>query len=123
MHQGRINLQEYQMTYSALIKHLAMAGFHYAPNIKKLMRIIGMLFHYSLYLRCDAINDGHFSIPPEILSDPTEKGQFSTLAGKAIADFLSKRIDNSHYTVNYETDETTHPKLEKYVKDFIGRFK
>ncbi|MFZ6013174.1 MAG: hypothetical protein ACOYXT_22715, partial [Bacteroidota bacterium] len=29
-------------------------------------------------------------------------GQFSNLAGKAIADFLSKRIDKSLYTVNYE---------------------
>jgi hypothetical protein len=36
------------------------------------------------------------------LSDPTEKGQFSNLVGKAIADFLSKRIDHSLFTVNYE---------------------
>jgi hypothetical protein len=43
-----------------------------------------------------------FSEPPKALSDPTEKSHFSNLAGKAIADFLSKRIDNSLFTLNYE---------------------
>ena len=42
---------------------------------------------------------GHFVDP---FGDPTAKGQFSNLAGKAIADFLSKRIDGAVFTVNYE---------------------
>lgn len=60
------------------------------------------VLHYSYYMQRQAFNSDKFSKPPHALSDPTEKGQFSNLAGKAIADFLSKKIDNSLYTVNYE---------------------
>ena len=61
-----------------------------------------MFFHYSYYFNKRDFNNNRFSEPPTKLSDPTEKGQFSNLAGKAIADFLSKRISNSIFTVNYE---------------------
>ncbi len=61
-----------------------------------------MFFHYSYYLQRQAFNNDHFSLPPIELSDPTDKGQFSNLAGKGIADFLSKQIDQSLFTVNYE---------------------
>jgi hypothetical protein len=63
-----------------------------------------MLFHYSYYLQRGSFYSDHFSEPPVQLSDPTEKGQFSNVAGKAIADFLSKRINQSLYTVNYEAE-------------------
>jgi hypothetical protein len=86
----------------AFVKHLAIAGQGYAPQLKKLMRTLGMFLHYSYYFQRYPFNIDRFSEPPIQLSDPTEKGQFSNLAGKAIADFLSKRIDSSIYTVNYE---------------------
>lgn len=92
----------FRMTRLAFAKHLAIAGQGYAPKPQKLLRTIGMLFHYSYYLQRQAFNNNRFSEPPQALSDPTEKGQFSNIAGKAIADFLSKRIDSSLYTVNYE---------------------
>lgn len=87
----------------ALIKHLAIAGQGYAPTPQKLLRSIGMLFHYAYYLqRDDFYNHNRFSQPPTELSDPTEVAQFSNVVGKAIADFLSKKISNSIFTVNYE---------------------
>jgi hypothetical protein len=92
----------FQMSKLAFVKHLAIAGQGYAPKPQKLLRTIGMFFHYSYYIHSQAFNNDRFSEPPTPLSDPTEKGQFSNLAGKAIADFLSKRIDNSLFTVNYE---------------------
>ncbi len=99
---GTVHNQSFRMTRLAFAKHLAIAGQGYAPKPQKLLRTIGMFFHYSYYMQRQAFNSDRFSELPHALSDPTEKGQFSNLAGKAIADFLSKKIDNSLYTVNYE---------------------
>ncbi len=99
---GTISNQTHYLSRLAFAKHLAIAGQGYAPSPKKLMRTIAMFFHYSNYIQRQAFNKNRFSEPPIQLSDPTEKGQFSNLAGKAIADFLSKRIDLSIFTVNYE---------------------
>lgn len=99
---GTMSNRTYKMSRLAFAKHLAVAGQGYAPSPQKLVRTIAMFFHYSYYIQRQAFYNDKFSEPPIQLSDPTEKGQFSNLAGKAIADFLSKRIDNSLYTVNYE---------------------
>lgn len=99
---GTITNQTHRLTRLAFAKHLAIAGQGYAPRPQKLIRTIAMFFHYSNYIQRQAFNNDRFSEPPIQLSDPTEKGQFSNLAGKAIADFLSKRIDQSIFTVNYE---------------------
>ncbi len=99
---GNISSRSYTMTRLAFAKHLAIAGQRYAPIPQKLMRTIAMFLHYSFYLQRQDFYSNKFSVPPDQLYDPTEKGQFSNLAGKAIADFLSKRIDASLYTVNYE---------------------
>lgn len=99
---GTISNRSYNITRLAFAKHLAIAGQRYAPGPQKLMRTIAMFIHYSYYMQRQAFYDDRFSVPPPQLYDPTEKGQFSNLAGKAIADFLSKRIDGSLYTINYE---------------------
>lgn len=99
---GVISTKNYKLTRLGFIKHLAIAGQGYAPKSQNLLRTIGMLLHYSYYIERTAFNNNRFSTPPLILSDPTEQGQFSTLAGKAIADFLSKKIDKSIFTTNYE---------------------
>lgn len=99
---GTISNQTHNLTRIAFAKHLAIAGQGFAPRPQKLIRTISMFFHYSYYVQRQSFNNNRFSEPPMQLSDPTEKGQFSNLAGKAIADFLSKRIDQSIFTVNYE---------------------
>ncbi len=99
---GTISNQIHTLTRLAFAKHLAIAGQGYAPRPQKLIRTIAMFFHYSNYIQQQAFNNDRFSEPPIQLSEPTEKGQFSNLAGKAIADFLSKRINQSVFTVNYE---------------------
>lgn len=100
---GVLSNKSYNLPRLAFAKHLAFAGQGDAPSPKKIMRAISMFVHYSSYLKRTEFNSGRFSEPPIQLSDPTEKGQFSNLAGKAIADFLSKKIDGSLLTVNYES--------------------
>lgn len=99
---GTISQRQYSLTRLAFAKHLAMAGQGYSFSPRNLLRAVGMFFHYSYYLRGDDFRNNRFSRPPNALSDPTEQGQFSNLAGKAIADFLSKQIDKSLFTINYE---------------------
>lgn len=99
---NKIQNRTYSMSMLAFAKHLAMAGQGYAPNINKLTRVFGMFLHYSPFMNLADFNNGFFSTPSPLFYDPTEKSHFSNLAGKAIADFLSKKIDSSIYTVNYE---------------------
>ena len=99
---GNTQNLNYNLSRVAFAKHMAIAGQGYAPRLHKLLRIFSMFFHYMYYIQRDSFYNNSFSEPPIQLSDPTEKGQFSNLAGKAIADFLSKRIDQSIFTVNYE---------------------
>ena len=86
----------------AFVKHLAVAGQHYAPSSHKFLNTLASFVVHKFYIRKGEFYRNRFSEPPQNLSDPTRKGQFSNLAGKAIADFLSKRINESIYTVDYE---------------------
>jgi hypothetical protein len=100
---GMIHNQTHRMTRLAFAKHMAFAGQGYRIKPSNILRILGMFFHYSYYMqRQDFYNNNCFSLPPSILSDPTEQNQFSNIVGKAIADFLSKRINQSFLTLNYE---------------------
>jgi hypothetical protein len=92
----------FSMSRLAFIKHLAIAGQEYTPQPQKFFRSVGMFLHYSYYIQRQTFKNNRFSEPPVELSDPTAKEQFSNLAGKAIADFLSKQIDGSLFTVSYE---------------------
>lgn len=101
--QGNIHNLNYQLTRLAFAKHMAMAGQGYILNPSKLIQAIAIMIQYSAYMqRRPFYQDNRFSEPPMLFTDPTQKAQFSNLAGKAIADFLSKRIDNSLMTVGYE---------------------
>jgi hypothetical protein len=99
---GNTHNQTHRLTRLAFVKHLAIAGQHYAPSSHKFLNTLASLFVYKYYIQRDAFNNNRFSEPPINFSDPTRKGQFSNLAGKAIADFLSKRINQSVFTVDYE---------------------
>ena len=99
---GKILKQDYSISKLALVKHMAIAGQKYAPSSHKILKIIGMFLQFDYFLQSSSLRNNKFSIPPNNLYDPTEKGQFSNIAGKAIADFLAKKIDNALYTVNYE---------------------
>lgn len=99
---GTITSQNHKITRLVFAKHFGIAGLGYAPKPQKLIRILTMCVSYNSYLRRKEFYLDRFSTPPDAFSDPTEKSHFSNLTGKAIADFLSKRIDKSLFTVNYE---------------------
>lgn len=99
---GKKEDKQFKMTKMALLKHMAWAGMGMAPEPKKLRKFIGMFFHLNDFLQNDHLKNGRFSLPPDELYDPTEKAQFSNIAGKGIADFLAKRTHNTLFTVNYE---------------------
>lgn len=96
------NSQDQDITMAALIKHFGVAGMGFAPTTKKLRKIFSSFLYFCPYLNPDFLNKGKFSQPNPKWADPTEKGHFSNIAGKAIADFLAKRIDNCSFTVTYE---------------------
>ena len=100
--QGNTHQLAISMNKLAFAKHFAIAGQHYEPHFRKFLRILGVFLMYSNYLDGDSYKKNRFSEPPIEFSDPTSKAQFSNLAGRAIADFLSKRIDKCCFTVNYE---------------------
>jgi hypothetical protein len=87
----------------AFLKHMAVAGMGYKPRLYKLRRVFGMFFLYSDYLKRGDFDNNKFSTPSRFY-DPTAKSHFSNLAGLAIADILSKKINHAILTVNYETE-------------------
>lgn len=102
--------REYELSRLAFVTHLAKAGRgkislwkESSSCLKSLRRAIGMFLHYYDFIQRDDFNNNNrFSLPHKDFLDPTEQGQFSNVAGLAIADFLSKRIDNASYTEIYE---------------------
>ncbi len=86
----------------ALLKHLAMAGQGFMPSIRHYTKAIGIFLHYIEYLNPAALRNSRFSEPPPMRQDPTEKGQFSNLVGKGVADFLSRRLSHAKVTFSYE---------------------
>ncbi len=102
---GGIN-RTYELSKPAFVKHSALSGCYFLLNeqefFKCIFRCIGIFFYYGYYLQKKTFDNVSFSNPKDYIYDPTEKSHFSNLAGKAIADFLSKRIDKSIFTVNYE---------------------
>jgi len=99
---GHLHNLNINISKLAIIKHLAVAGQGFQPRLNKLMRVLGFFFHYRGYLESQSLRNNCFSQPPDILYDPTETAQFSNLIGKAFADFLSKHINRSFATYNYE---------------------
>jgi hypothetical protein len=89
-----------------LLKHLAIAGQGYLPSLKYYIKMVGIFCRFIEYLDRNALINSYFSEPPNIRRDPTEKANFSTLAGKGIADFLAKKLSNAKITHNYEAAMT-----------------
>jgi hypothetical protein len=92
----------FKLSTLGLIKHFGLAGQSYGTTVRAIRRAIGTYFLYHDYFkRADLINS-RFSQPPAQFYDPTDQGDFSTLAGRAIADFLARRIDGATHTFTYE---------------------
>src|SRR5690348_5973801 len=84
----------------AFLKHAAVAGRGGGRSVSStLRRAIGVALFYGDYLnKVGWLRLHGFRLPPNFISDPTELGDFSTLVGKAVADFLAKRLLNAKFT-------------------------
>lgn len=84
------------------IKHGALAGQGPgATFFPTLTRGIGLLLFYQEYIRVDSsLSLTGFNLTAG--GDPTELGDFSTIAGKAFADILAKKVLGAPFTFTYE---------------------
>lgn len=97
-----INLKKFNLSTLGLIKHFGLAGQSYGTTIRAIRRAIGVYFFYYDYFKRKDIINSRFSKPANYFYDPTDQGDFSTVAGRAIADFLARRIDGATHTITYE---------------------
>lgn len=99
---GSISIIQKQISLLGILKHMAVAGQGYFPHIKKLRKTQGMFLRFEDYLHYNSLKQNHFSTPNGYAYDPTDMGEFSTVVGKAFADYLVKDIDSAKLTFNYE---------------------
>lgn len=85
-----------------LLKHFGLAGQDYGTTLRAIRRAIGAYFYYYDYFERASLINSRFSKPANYFYDPTDQGDFSTIAGRAIADYLARRINNATHTVTYE---------------------
>jgi hypothetical protein len=94
--------KSFNLSTLGLIKHFGLAGQSYGTTIRAIRRAIGAYFLYHDYFKRTDLINSRFSKPPAYFYDPTDQGDFSTIAGRAIADFLARRIDGATHTYTYE---------------------
>ncbi|MFX0182942.1 MAG: hypothetical protein ACFE95_07660 [Candidatus Hodarchaeota archaeon] len=107
-HNGVVTNRDIEMPYLAFLKHMAIAGQGYFPTlrsppfIRKYHRFFSMRQRYKEYIDRNTYQNSAFSEPSSIFSNPSEKAEFSRIAGYAIADYLTRRIDGALISFNYE---------------------
>lgn len=99
---GVSTTKSFNLSTLGLIKHFGLAGQNYGTTIRAIRRAIGAYFLYHDYFKRTDLLNSRFSKPPAHFYDPTDQGDFSTIAGRAIADFLARRIDGATHTYTYE---------------------
>jgi len=91
------------ITLLAFLKHFSMVARGRRTLLESIPRMVSSAILYADYIPCRPFSKAlGFNDPPDERYDQHEKGTFSGLVGKAIADFLAKRIDKAIYSVSYE---------------------
>ncbi|TRZ99528.1 MAG: hypothetical protein D4R84_01805 [Rhodocyclaceae bacterium] len=102
--QGNLEIRKLRMSLPAFLKHAAIAG--QGPRLgilPSLARGLGVLMLYGRYIDAPCWSEwSGFKKAGLQFADPTEQGDFSTLAGKALADFLAKQLLGAKFTHTYE---------------------
>lgn len=86
-------------SFLSFVKHLTFAGVGKYRHPSLIFRYWGILFGYFPYW---GWGGNHFLLPPFIFNDPTEKAAISKQIGRAMADYLSKKIYKSKINYSYE---------------------
>jgi len=96
---GNFSDLQYNLSYLQFVKHLAFAGMGAHSSIYNTFRFAGFMFEFMPYWKHEP---HYFWLPEIVMHDPTELGQISNRIGKALADFLAKKIYGAKFTHNYE---------------------
>lgn len=103
---GKVNCTKFRITLPAFLKHFSMVARGRRTLLASIPRMVSSAILYADYIPC--CRSFHkalgFNEPPTERYDLHEKGTFSGLVGKAIADYLAKRIDKAIYSVPYESE-------------------
>lgn len=93
-----------QISLPAFLKHAAIAGSGDDLGVlPSLARGIGTMLFYGRYIDAPWLfRFKGFQRPDLKFHDPTEIGDFSTLVGKTLADYLAKRLLHAKFTHTYE---------------------
>lgn len=102
--EGNTVEERHSLTLPALIKHFGFAGFGYGKTIESLYRGMGAVMYYYNHFDLNLLTLRGFKKPPALISEPTALAQFSNVLGKAIGDFLVKKIYDVQVTVHYESE-------------------
>jgi len=102
---GKVNHPMFHITLLAFLKHFSMVGRGRRTLLASITRMASSAFLYADYIPWRSFRTAlGFNEPPTERYDLHDKGTFSGLVGKAIADFLAKRIDKTVYSVPYESE-------------------
>ena len=115
---GIVEMQEtkkYNMSKLAFIKHLAIAEQGYLPSLHKLIRTLSRFVLFSPFLKKEAFRDNRFSEPNFFYNDNEPKRLFPGLAGLAFADYLSKRIDKSIFSISFDALHSNSPRSQRVL--------
>lgn len=98
-----VNHTKLDITLLAFLKHFSMVARGRRTLLESIPRMVSSAILYADYIPYRSFSKAPgFNDPPDERYDQHEKGTFSGLVGKAIADFLAKRIDKAIYSVSYE---------------------
>ena len=102
--QSNVIDQVYTLTLPALIKHFGFAGFGYGKTIESLFRGVGAVMYFYDYFDLEWWALKGFKKPPAKINEPTSLGHFSNILGKAIGDFLVKKVYDVQVSIHYESE-------------------
>jgi len=98
-----IHIHNIEIGLAALVKHFGFAGMAHNSAKLNFLQGIGCLMYHFEFLDINNFKLMGFKEPAIPIYDPTKKGQFSNILGKAIGDFLSKKIYSATLSVHYES--------------------
>lgn len=91
------------LSLPCFLKHAAVAGrADYLSFPGRVTRALGVLAANHEYFDLKKLRWRGFQPLPPHMTDPTEQGDFSTIVGRAVADYLAKTLVGAKLTHSYE---------------------
>lgn len=100
---GAVSHRPEQLSLLGFAKHASACGRgNYDSQFRIWMRAIGIVLNNLDYFETNKFLLTKFSREPEFIEDPTSVTNFSNIVGKAVADYLAKKLFGAVHTHTYE---------------------